>query len=151
MVVKIKIQLKESLREIKDDLNLNQQDIHWGSSLELQFQNSANSISLPKDWQIRFSANDFKDWATNQQRFSLFFDGAAKANIGRAGTRGIILNPDGIRIHSFVWGLGITSSIQAYALAPFQGLNIMKMLNIREANVIGDSQVIINIMVTHSK
>ena len=127
------------MRDIKDDLNLSQQDINWGSYLELQFQKSANSISLLKDWQIRLSTNEFKDWATNQQRFSLFFDGAAKANPGRAGAGGVILNLDGIRIHSFAWGLGIASSIQAQALALFQGLKIMKMLIIREENVIGDS------------
>lgn len=61
------------------------------------------------------------------------------------------MNPTGFRIHSFTWGLGITSNIQAEALALFQGLKILKVLNIREANVIGDSQVIINTMVTHSK
>lgn len=61
------------------------------------------------------------------------------------------MNLDGIRIHNFSWGLGITSSIHVEALALFQGLKILKMLNIREANVIGDSLVIINIMVTHSK
>eukprot|EP00253_Pinus_taeda_P027306 PITA_27306 len=101
VAVKIKSQLKENLRDIKDDLNLSQQDINWGSFLGLQFQNSANSISLLQD--------------------------------------------------CFAWGLGIDSNIQAKALALFQGLKIMKMLNIREANVIGESQVIINIMVTHSK
>ena len=61
------------------------------------------------------------------------------------------MNPNGIRIHSFAWGLGIASSIQVEALALFQGLKMLKVLNIREANVIGDSQVIINTMVTHSK
>ena len=48
-------------------------------------------------------------------------------------------------------GLGITSSIQAEALALFQGLKILKVLNIRDVNDIGDSQVIINTMVTHCK
>jgi len=61
------------------------------------------------------------------------------------------LNPDGIRIHNFAWGLGITSSIRAEALALFQGLKLLKVLNIREATVFGDSQVIINAMVTHTK
>ena len=61
------------------------------------------------------------------------------------------MNPDGIRIHSFAWGLGTASSIQAEALALFQGLKMLKVLNIREVNVIGDSQVIINTMVTRSK
>ena len=61
------------------------------------------------------------------------------------------MNPAGFRIHSFAWGLDIASSIQAEALALFQELKILKVLNIREANIIGDSQVIIITMVTHSK
>lgn len=84
-------------------------------------------------------------------RDSLFFDGDAKGNPGRAGARGFILNPNGIRIHNFTWGLGIASSIQPKALALFQGLKLLKVLNVREANVTGDTQVIINTMVTHSK
>ena len=60
------------------------------------------------------------------------------------------MKPDGIRIHNFAWGLGLTSSIQAKALALFQGLKFLKGLNIRDANVSGDSQVIINTVVTNS-
>ena len=57
---------------------------------------------------------------------------------------------DGIRIHNFTWGLGLTSIIQEKALALFQGLKFLKGLNIREANVFGESQVIINTIVTNS-
>ena len=53
-------------------------------------------------------------------------------------------------IHNFAWGLGLTSSIPAEALALFQGLKYLKVLDIREANVFGDSQVIINTIVTNS-
>ena len=151
MVAKIKCQLKECLRDHKDDLNLTQQNKNWGSSLDLQFQKLAKSISLPKVWQIRATAKEFQGWIANQQRHSLFFDGVAKGNLGRVGVGGVILNPDGIRIHNFAWGLGIASNIQVEALALFQGLKLLKVLNIREANVIGDSQVIIKTMVSHSK
>eukprot|EP00253_Pinus_taeda_P011719 PITA_11719 len=51
----------------------------------------------------------------------------------------------------FHLGFGTASSIQAKTLALFQRLKILKVLNIREASVIGDSQVIINTMVSHSK
>jgi ribonuclease HI len=47
--------------------------------------------------------------------------------------------------------LAIASNIQPEALALFQGLNILKVLNIREVNDIGDSQAIINTMVTRSE
>jgi hypothetical protein len=40
------------------------------------------------------------------------------------------MKPDGTRIHNFAWGLGLSSSIQAEALALFQGL-FLKGLNIR--------------------
>lgn len=46
--VKIKFQLKDCLGEQKDDSNLCQQDIHWGASLDLQFQKSVSIISLHK-------------------------------------------------------------------------------------------------------
>lgn len=60
------------------------------------------------------------------------------------------MKPDGTRIHNFAWGLGLSSSIQAEALALFQGLKFLKGINIREANVFGNSQVIINTMVINS-
>ena len=60
------------------------------------------------------------------------------------------MNPDGIRIHSFAWGLGIASNIQVEALALFQGLKILKVLNIREA-CYWRLSCYINTIVTHSK
>jgi len=36
-----------------------------------------------------------------QERHSLFFDGAAKNNPGKAGAGGIVLNPLGEKVHSF--------------------------------------------------
>lgn len=83
-------------------------------------------------------------------RYSLFFDGVAKGNLGKDGAGGVVVNPFGEKIHSFSWGLGHSSSIQAEALALFQGLKILKDLNISEANVIGDSQIIINAMISNS-
>lgn len=56
----------------------------------------------------------------------------------------------GKKIHSFAWGLGHSTSIQVEALALFQGLKMLKYLNISEANVFGDSQIIINAMVSNS-
>ena len=47
--------------------------------------------------------------------------------------------------------MAIASNIQPEALALFQGLDILKVLNIREVNDIGDSQAIINTMVTRSE
>lgn len=51
--VKIKCQLKECLRDLKDDSSLSQQDIDWGSFLDLHFQKAISNVSLSKAWQIR--------------------------------------------------------------------------------------------------
>lgn len=151
MVEKIKCLLKECLSDHKDDTNLSHQDINWGAALDMQFQKAPSKILLLKEWQIRAPAKEFQDWITNHPSHSFFFDGAAKGNPGRAGAGGVILNSEGIKTHNFAWGLGIASSIQAEALALFQGLKILKELSIREVNVFGDSQIIINIMVSRSK
>lgn len=148
--VKIKCQLKECLRDLKDDSSLTQRDINWGSFLYLHFQKAISNASLPKAWQIRKTETDFHDWITNQSRHSLFFDGAAKSNPENAGARGVILKSDGKKAHSFPWGLSLSSNNQAEALALFQGLELLKALNIKEANVLGNSQIIINVIVSNS-
>ena len=111
-----------------------------GSFLDLQFQSAIRNVPPLKDWQIRKSETDFQDWLKSHSRHSLFFDGATKGNPGKAGVGDVVVNPIGEKIHSFAWGLGHSSSIQAGALALLQGLKILKELNINEANVIGDSQ-----------
>ena len=138
------------MTDIKDDSNLSQQDIAWGASLDLQFQPAVRNVPPLKDWQIRKSETDLQDWLNSHSRHSLFFDGAAKGNPGKAGAGGVVVSPIGEKIHSFAWGLGFSSSVQAEALALYQGLKILKDLNISEANVIGDSQIIINAMVSKS-
>ena len=59
--VKIKCYLKECLNDIKDYSNLSQQDIAWGSCLDIQFQPAVRIIPPLKDWQIRKSEADFQD------------------------------------------------------------------------------------------
>ena len=137
--IKIKCHLKECLIDLKYDSNLSQQDIAWGSFLDLRFQKDVRNAPFPKAWQIRESKKYFQDWIINQTRHSLFFDGEAKGNPGKAGVGGVILNPDGKKTHSFAWGLGHLTSIQAKALALFQGLKLLKALNISESNVFGNS------------
>lgn len=77
-------------------------------------------------------------------------DGASKGNPGKAGAGGIVKNVEGISTYNFAWGLGINSSIQVEALVLFQGLKLLLNLEMKEANIFGDSQVIIKIMVTNS-
>lgn len=147
---KIKCHIKECLTDIKDDSNLSQQNITWGSTLELQFHPAARKAPTIKDWQIRKPENNFQDWLKSQARHFLFFDGAAKGNPGKAGAGGVVLNQIGEKILSYAWGLGYSTSIQAEALALFQGLKILKDMSINEAIVIGNSQVTINAMVSNT-
>lgn len=151
VAAKIKLQLKECLGYQKDDSNLSQLDIIWGASLNLQFHQVERNIFSPEEWQIRRkNKEEFQDWISNQKVHSLFFDGAVKGNPGKVGAGGTIKNNEGILIHSFSWGLGINSSIQVEALALYQGLKLLLKLKIKEANILGDSQVIIKLMVTNT-
>ena len=47
-------------------------------------------------------------------------------------------------------GSSHTTSIQAEVMAMFQGIKMLKALGLTEATVLGDSQVIINAMVTNT-
>ena len=102
VVAKIKLQLKECLEDQKYDSNLNQLDTIWGSSLNLQFRQPDKNIFSPEDWQIRGkNKEEFQDWISNHMAHSLFFDGAAKGNPGKAGARGTVNNTEGTLIHSY--------------------------------------------------
>ena len=81
---------------------------------------------------------------------SLFFDGVAKGNLGIVGVGGIIINPEETSIHRFAWRLGHSSSIQAEAMALFQGIKLLKELGHKEVNVFSGSQVIIKAVETNT-
>lgn len=148
--VKIKCQIKECLSQINDDANLTHQDNAWGSFLGLQFLPTIRKAPPLREWQIRKTEADFQDWFKSQASYFLFFDGASKGNPGKAGAGDVVLNLTGKKIHSFAWGLGHMTSTQAEALTLLQGLKTLKELNIREATVIGDSQIIISAMISKS-
>ena len=133
----VKSQLAEWLADKGDDLDLNYQDRDLGSALNFKFQKLSSSPPSIKKWQIRKNEEDFQSWLFNQPIPSLFFDGAAKGNPGIAGVGGLIINPDDTSSHRFAWGLGHSSSIQAEAMALFQGIKLLKELGLKEANVLG--------------
>jgi ribonuclease HI len=81
----------------------------------------------------------------------LFFDGASKGNPGQAGGGGIIENlTEATTIH-FALGLGIESNNRAEAMALWQGLLQAKKHRIHDLIIIGDSRVIIQAIINHSK
>ena len=105
--------------------------------LEFSVETRKNKIDI--DWKIRVNGKDFSGWIIKQARHSLFFDGVAKGNPGKAGAGGVIKNIEGRIEHSFAWGLGHSTSIQAKALSLLQGLKKVKKVGIKEVIIIGDS------------
>ena len=102
---------------------------------------------IKESWQIRLNEKDFSDWLIKQSSPLLFFDGATKGNLGKAGAGGVIKNNEGIVVHRFTQGLDHSTSIQAEALALLQGLMQVKNLGIKDLVVVGDSQSIIKCLV----
>ena len=95
VIVKIKCQLKESLGDQLEDSNLNQQELDWGAKMGLKFSESVRQSKPPLEWQIRSNEKDFSIWSSKKSRPSLFFDGVAKGNPGKAGDGGVIKNIEG--------------------------------------------------------
>ena len=75
-----------------DDTNLSQQDTKWGAIFDLQFHEVVRLTIPSKEWKIRVNEKDFSDWINKQSRHSLFLDGAAKCNLGKARVGGVIKN-----------------------------------------------------------
>jgi len=73
----------------------------------------------------------------------MFFDGSSKGNLWAAGARGVILDSEGKEEFLYEWGLGIKSNNQAEMLEAFLGIKLLKTIQIQEAIVIGDYELII--------
>ena len=67
------------------------------------------------------------------------------------GAGGIICNGNGDVLIEYEWGLGNLSNNRAEALALYQGLLQRQRLGIRTAIVIGDSAIVISLMVHNRK
>ena len=57
-------------------------------------------------WWLRDMDVEFQIWWKAQWKASIFFDGASKGNLGRAGAGGVVYSMDVKRVYSFSWGLG---------------------------------------------
>lgn len=59
------------------------------------------------------------DWIKEQKKYILVFYGASKNNPGRAGTGGLILDPNGKKLITYEWGLGkmTNNRVEAYSLS----------------------------------
>jgi ribonuclease HI len=67
-----------------------------------------------------------------------------------AGVGGIVLDPKGNQENTFEWGLGRASNNQVETLALFQGLRILDESYIKRLIVIGDSTLVIKLMLRAS-
>ena len=102
-------------------------------------------------WKLRMKKKEFTGWLKNNNTHYLFFDDASKSNPGSAGAGGIICNGNGDVLTEFEWGLGSVSNNRAEALALFQGLLQLQRLGINTATIIGDSAIVISLMVSNRK
>jgi ribonuclease HI len=109
------------------------------------------SIPIKEEWEIRKGKQDFANWKTRRKAHILSFDGASKGNPGQAGGGGIIENPLEATTINFALGLGIESNNRAEALALWQGLIQAKRHRIQDLVIIGDSRVVIQALIRHSK
>jgi len=94
---------------------------------------------------------EFARWLRNSNTHYLFFDGASKSNPGMAGAGGLICNGNGDVLTEYEWGLGHASNNRAEAFALLQGLLQLQKLGISKAIIIGDSAIIIGLMISNRK
>lgn len=116
----------------------------------LQFSVAKRQSRINKEWKIRLNENYFSTWIKNKSSYILLFNGATKGNPGKVGVGGVIKNLEGNIEHNYSWGLGHNTNTQAEALALLQGFKQLKKFDIKEVNVIGDSQTSIKILMDNT-
>jgi ribonuclease HI len=100
-------------------------------------------------WEIRKNSTEFLIWKKKVGRHLLVFYGASKGNPGKAGGGGLF-DPGGNLIWKFSWGLGVETNNVAEALALWQGLSQASHLGITDLTVVGDSRLIIQVVITRN-
>jgi len=153
IMTKTIVSLKEFLNEHMcsfTDKNLSPHEEEWGRTLGLTYSNADNQLEKRKDWQIRMPDESFRNWNKEMDFHSLSFDGAEKGNPRNTGAGGVIKNKQGQTEHRYAWGLGQDTNTQAEALELLQGIKILQKMSIKEANIIGDSQTLIKMLLENS-
>ena len=76
-----------------------------GSRQEDKPQLRSSKPIIKPIWQIRMSEKEFSEWWQLKNKVSIFFDGASKGNLGKAGAGGLIYYPGGMIETSFGCGV----------------------------------------------
>jgi ribonuclease HI len=69
---------------------------------------------------------------------------------GRQGGGGVLLDPRGNKVLDYYWNLGIKTNNRVEAYTLFQGILLVKQKQIKTLNVVGDSKMIISLMISGS-
>lgn len=102
---------------------------------------SKQSTPLPK-WAIRKNEQDFKDWLSQQQSYTFFYDGASKNNPGVASASGSLRDPGGNPLVSYAWGLGKVSNNIAETCALWEGIKMAREMMISKILILRDSMMV---------
>ena len=78
---------------------------------------SINTVAAKKldEWDIRMDKSQFENWLRERKIFKLFFYGASKGNLGRAGGGGVIIEPGGNVVIEYYWNIGYNTNNMAGA------------------------------------
>ena len=75
--------------------------------------------------------------------YQLFFDGACRGNPGPSSVGGVIYDSEKKELDTFFGSLGVATNNVAEYCALLAGLNRCRVLNIKELQVFGDSNLVI--------
>jgi hypothetical protein len=82
---------------------------------------ATNSV-LRASWEVRLEEQEFIKWRSALGMHSLSFDGASKGNPGVAGGGGFLLDPSGMLVVTYSWGLGIETNNMVESLLSCRAL-----------------------------
>ena len=99
-----------SLNILNNKENLTKNEKDWMQSLNITAASSMDG-KKSEDWDIRMDKSQFENWLRERNIFKLFFDGASKGNLGRAGGGGVVIDPGGKVEIEYYWNLDITPII----------------------------------------
>jgi hypothetical protein len=155
VALKTKALLNESLEaqtKLQNVDTLDSEEEQWLKELvpNLHHRLATNS-ALRASWEVRMGEQDFIKWRPPLGMHSFTFNGASKGNPSLANGGGLLLDPLGMLVVTYSWGLGIETNNMAEALALWQGLRLSASKIIQKLVVFGDSRVIIQSMKTRRR